>query len=111
MVVGSSPTVAAFTPGALGAFSETVIITSDRDAAMAQKGVGAEKTVFEGILEALSDKHSELHISLQGMSGWFPCLGGGVECNGHVTLSAHVRDITEDEKKASASRNVALMSK
>jgi hypothetical protein len=70
-----------------------------------------EKTIVEGILEALSDKHSQLDINLQGMSVRFPSVGVSIECNGLITLTAHVRDITEDEKKASASRNVALMSK
>lgn len=70
-----------------------------------------EKTMIEGLLEALSDKHSQLDINLQGMSIRFPSVGISVECNGLITLTSHVRDITEDEKKASASRNVALMSK
>jgi hypothetical protein len=78
---------------------------------MAQKTSDAEKTVIEGLLEALSDKHSELDINLQGMSIRLPSIGMSVECNGHIALTAHVRDITDDEKKASASRNVSLMSK
>lgn len=78
---------------------------------MAQKGTEAEKSIVEGILEALSDKHSELDINLQGMNVRLPNLGMSVECNGHITLTAHVRDITDDEKKASASRNVSMMSK
>ena len=78
---------------------------------MAQKSAEAEKNLVEGILEALSDKHSELDINLQGMSVRLPNIGMSVECNGHITLTAHVRDITEDEKKASASRNVSMMSK
>ena len=73
--------------------------------------VQTEKTIVEGILEALSDKHSQLDINLQGMSIRFPSVGVSIECNGLITLTSHVRDITEDEKKASASRNVALMSK
>ena len=78
---------------------------------MAQRKENAEKSIIEGVLEALSDKHSELDINLQGMSIRLPGLGMSVECNGHIALTAHVRDITEDEKKASASRNVSLMSK
>ena len=41
----------------------------------------------------------------------FPNTGIGVEFNGLVTVTAHVRDMTEDEKKASAAKNVGLMSK
>ena len=75
------------------------------------KGAEDAMNIAEGILEALSDKHSQLDINLQGMSVKFPSLGMSVECNGLVTLTAHIRDITEDEKKASASKNVAVMSK
>jgi hypothetical protein len=71
----------------------------------------AEKSVVEGILEALSNKHSQLDISLQGMQVRFPSIGMSIECSGLITLSAHVRDITEDEKRASASKNVAMMTK
>ena len=67
----------------------------------------AEKSMEEGILEALSDKHSQLDISLQGMSIKHPNSGIGVELNGLLTVTAHMRDLTEDEKKASAAKNVA----
>ena len=82
------------------------------DFAMAQsKGVEAENSIVEGILEALSAKHSQLDINLRGMTIRLPSTGVTVECNGLVTLTAHVRDITEEEKRASASKNVALMKK
>jgi hypothetical protein len=71
----------------------------------------AERSLVEGILEALSDKHSQLDINLQGMSVKFPNTGIGVEFNGLLTVTAHVRDITDEERKASASKNVALMAK
>lgn len=70
-----------------------------------------EKSLLGGVLEALSDKHSQIDINLQGMSMKFPSLGFSVECNGQVTVTCHLRDITEDEKKASAARNVGLMAK
>jgi hypothetical protein len=75
------------------------------------KTTDGERSLVEGIIEALSDKHSQVDISLQGMSVKFPNIGIGVELNGLVTVSAHVRDITEDERKASASKNIALMAK
>lgn len=79
---------------------------------MAQKStVDAERSIVEGVIEALSDKHSQVDIRLQGMSIKFPSIGIGVECNGLLTFTAHLRDITEDEKKASASKNASLMSK
>ena len=79
---------------------------------MAQRhAAGTERSIVADFLEALSDKHSQIDINLQGMNVRFPSTGISVECNGLVTLSAHVRDLTEDEKKASAGKNVAMMSK
>ncbi len=69
-----------------------------------------ETGLFEGLLEALADKHSQLDINLQGVNIKLPSTRLGVELNGLVTLTAHVRDLTEEEKKTSSAKNIALMS-
>ena len=79
---------------------------------MAQRhAAGTERSIVADFLEALTDKHSQIDINLQGLNVIIPSTGISVECNGLVTLSAHVRDLTEDEKKASDGKNVAMMSK
>lgn len=70
-----------------------------------------EKSLFAGILEALSDKHAQLDINLQGMSIRSPKTGLALELDGLATVTCHLREMTDGEKKASAARNVALMSK
>jgi hypothetical protein len=70
-----------------------------------------EKSLLAGFLEALSDKHAQVDINLQGMSIKSPRTGLSVELDGLVTINCHIRELTEGEKKASAARNVALMSK
>lgn len=72
---------------------------------------GAEKSMLASILEALSDKHSQIDINLQGMTVKLPRSGVSVELNGLVSITCHIREMTESEKKASAARNVAMMSK
>ena len=72
---------------------------------------GAEKSFLADVLEALSDKHSQIDINLQGMTVKLPRSGVSVELNGLVSVTCHIREMTESEKKASAARNVALMSK
>lgn len=67
--------------------------------------------MLASILEALSDKHSQIDINLQGMTVKLPRSGVSVELNGLVSITCHIREMTESEKKASAARNVALMSK
>jgi len=79
--------------------------------AQAKSAAEAEKSFIEGILETLSNKHSQFDINLQGMNVKLPTFGMSVDLNGLVTVTCHFRDMTEDEKKASAARNVALMSK
>jgi hypothetical protein len=79
--------------------------------AQTKSDVEVEKFLFEGILETLSGKYSQFDINLQGMSVRLPRIGMSVDLNGLVTVTCHIRDMTEDEKEASVARNVALMSK
>jgi hypothetical protein len=74
------------------------------------KGDKSADGLFEGILEALADKHSQLDINLQNVALRLPNAGVSVEVSGLVTVTAHVRDLTEDERRASSTRNVAIMS-
>jgi len=77
----------------------------------AKTAAEVEKPLFGGILEGLSNKYSQFDINLQGMSVKLPNLGMRLDLNGLVTVTCHFRDMTEDEKRASAARDVALMSK
>lgn len=69
-----------------------------------------EKGLFEGLVEALGDKHSQLDLNFQRTRVTMPGTQVGFELNGVVTLTVHMRDLTENEKKASAEKNVAMMS-
>ena len=68
-----------------------------------------EKGMFEGLIEALADKHSQLDLNFQNVSVRVPGIQQiGLELNGTITLSVHMRDLSDDEKHAFAARNVAL---
>jgi hypothetical protein len=71
---------------------------------------GVERGVIAGLLEALADKHSQLDINLQKVTIKLPNMQVGVELDGLVTVTVHMRNLTEDEKKASAAKNVGMMS-
>lgn len=74
--------------------------------------VDAERGLFEGLIEALADKHSQLDLNFQRVSVRIPGMQQiGVELNGMVSLSVHMRDLTNEEKQAFASKNVAALSK
>ncbi len=68
-----------------------------------------ERGFLEGVFEALANKHSQLDINFQRTTLRVPGFQASVELNGTVSMTVHLRELTEDEKKASAQRNVALM--
>lgn len=66
--------------------------------------------LIAGLVQALADKHSQLDINFQKTGVRILGLQQlGVELNGVVSITVHMRELTEEEKKASASKNVALM--
>jgi hypothetical protein len=69
-----------------------------------------EKGLFEGLIEALADKHSQLDLNFQKVSLRLPGMQQlGVELNGTLTLSVHMRDLTDQEKEAFAASHVAAI--
>ncbi len=50
-----------------------------------------EKGIFEGLFEALADKHSQLDINLQGVNIKLPNTQMSVELNGLLTITVHLR--------------------
>jgi hypothetical protein len=69
-----------------------------------------EKGALAGLLEALANKHSELDLDFQKVTVTLPNMNMSVELNGLISVSVHMRDMTEEEKKALAAKNVAALS-
>jgi hypothetical protein len=80
--------------------------TSSRSERVAQ----AEKTILEGLIEALAGKHSQLDLNFQKVTMKLPGMQVGVELDGLVTISVHMRALTEEEKQALATKNMATVS-
>ncbi len=76
-----------------------------------EKGMaGLEKGVFGGVLEALANKHSKLELNFDKVSVTLPNVRMSLELNGTVTLSVHMREMTEEERKALANKHVEMLS-
>ena len=68
-----------------------------------------ESGILEGLIEALANKHAQLDINFDKTG--VRILGMqhlGIELNGTISLKVHMRDLTEEEKKALASKNIAM---
>lgn len=69
----------------------------------------AAEGLFAGLIEALSDKHSQLDVRLQNLVVRVPGSRLGLEINGLISLSVHMRELSEEERQAHIARNVATL--
>ena len=76
---------------------------------MSNESSSKDVNIFEGLIESLADKHSQLDINFQKTNIKLPGLEKTLEIDGLVTLSVHVRELTDEEKAASSKKNVVLM--
>lgn len=64
------------------------------------------ENMFEGIIEALESKQSQLDITFNRTNLRFPGTSIGLEINGTISLVVHMRELTDEEKQMLASKNV-----
>ena len=76
---------------------------------MSKEDSGMDANFFEGLIESLAGKHSQLDINFQKTNVKLPGIEKTLEIDGLVTLSVHVRELTEEEKRASSKKNVVLL--
>jgi hypothetical protein len=73
---------------------------------MAEGTEDVTKGLLEGVIDALSDKHSQVDLRLQGLTMSLGDSRLAVHLSGTVTLAVHLRDLTDAEKDAHATANV-----
>ena len=74
---------------------------------MPAEGEAMGKGIVEGLIGALSDKHTQLDVQLRNLT---LSVGGsqlGLELNGTVTVAVHMRDLSEEEREAHIAHNIA----
>lgn len=65
------------------------------------------KGLMEGLIEALSDKHGQLDVRLQGLTVSVGDSRLAVRLSGGVSVTIHMRDLSDAEKDAHAAANIA----
>jgi hypothetical protein len=65
--------------------------------------------IVGGIVKALTDKHGQMDIRLKGVQLSWKGTPLSWELNGAVTVSLHLRDLTEKEKQAHRDSNLAAI--
>ena len=74
---------------------------------MAEETEKISKGLVEGVIDALTDKHSQLDLRLRGLTLSLGDSRLSLRVSGDVTVAVHLRDLMEDEKAAHVAANVA----
>jgi hypothetical protein len=76
---------------------------------MTEGSMEISKGVVEGLIEALMDRQSQLDVQLKGLSLGLAGTPLAIQLSGKVTVSVHMRELTDEEKEAHASATVAAL--
>ncbi|HXQ94469.1 MAG TPA: hypothetical protein VN864_04790 [Thermoplasmata archaeon] len=60
----------------------------------------------EGLLDTLTDKHGQIDVRFDGVELRWKGTPLGLELNGSVAVTVHLRDLTDEEKKAHIGKNL-----
>jgi hypothetical protein len=74
---------------------------------MADETEEISKGLVEGIIGALTDKHSQLDLRLRGLTLSLGDSRLALKLSGDLSLAVHMRDLTEEEKSAHVASNIA----
>jgi hypothetical protein len=74
---------------------------------MADETAEIGKGLVEGIIGALTDKHSQLDLRLRGLTLSLGDSRLALKLSGDVSVAVHMRDLTEEEKDAHVASNIA----
>lgn len=74
---------------------------------MTEGGEAISKDMVEGIIDALTDRQSQLDVQLKGLTLSVPGTPLSLKLSGTVTVSVHLRELTEEEKSAHAAATIA----
>jgi len=66
--------------------------------------------LFEDFVAAVADRQGQLDIRLENLSVRLPLLRESLELNGTISVSVHMRDLTDKEKQARVSKEIRILS-
>lgn len=71
----------------------------------------ADSNLFQDFVQAIADRHGELDIRLEHLSLRLPLMKESLELNGTITVSVHMRDLTEKEKQARVAKELRVLAR
>jgi hypothetical protein len=72
-------------------------------------GATAEPNLFQDFIQAIADRHGQMDIHLEHLSLRLPLLRESVELNGTISVSVHMRELTDKEKQARVAKELRTL--
>jgi hypothetical protein len=76
---------------------------------MAEGSTEISKGLVEGLIEALMDRQSQLDVNLKALTLSLQGTPLALQLSGKLTVSVHMRELTDEEKDAHSSATVASL--
>jgi hypothetical protein len=71
----------------------------------------SESNLFQDFVQAIADRHGQMDIRLEHLSLRIPLLKESVELNGTISVSVHMRDLTDKEKNARVAKELRTLAR
>ncbi len=71
--------------------------------------VSGDSNLFQDLVSAIANQHGQLDIRLEHLSLRLPMLKDSLEVNGTITVSVHMRELTDKEKQAHVAREIRVL--
>jgi hypothetical protein len=68
-----------------------------------------DSNLFLDLVEAISNRHGEMDIRLEHLTLRLPLVPEAIEVNGTISFTVHMRELTEKEKAAHASKEIRAL--
>jgi hypothetical protein len=71
----------------------------------------ADSNLFQEFVQAISDHHGQMDIRLDHLELRIPLIRESVELNGTISVSVHMRELSDREKQARVAKEIRHLAK
>ena len=73
--------------------------------------MNTDSNLFQDLVQAIADRHGQMDIRLDHLELRLPLIHESVELNGTISVSVHMRELTDREKQARVAKELRHLAK
>ncbi len=79
--------------------------------ASAASAMNPDSNLFQDLVQAIADRHGQMDIRLDHLELRLPLIHESVELNGTISVTVHMRELTDREKQARVAKELRHLAK